>query len=260
MRPGLHRSHPGRHSRSSSAGPPEPRSPEPRSGAAVPADRPAPDPDAVLLARRFADGDEMAVRELHRRFAGRILASVMPVVGDRRLAEEVTQETFLRAWRRAHSLDPERPIEPWLFRIARNTAIDTLRAVKRRPVSTPLKDPERLLDTARLADPERATGQMALKWAVRAALERLPEGERDVVRLHHLHGLSHTEIADRLGISVGTVKSRSHRAHRRLADLLGAYRPDGPGTPAASPDGTSARNRSTAARNRSQAGSSACRM
>lgn len=218
---------------------------------------PAVDPAMVALARQFNRGEEAAVRELHRRYAGRILASVLPVVGgDRRLAEDVVQETFLRAWRRAHTLDPERPIEPWLFRIARNTAIDTLRSAQRRPVTAALSDPERLRDPRDDTDPERATGLMALRWAVRAALDHLPEGERDVVRLQHLHGLRHVEIADRLGISVGTVKSRSHRAHRRLAELLRAYRPSSvdPSAP------TSARNRSTTPRRPGQAGSSACRM
>ena len=91
------------------------------------------------LARRFAAGDEAAIRELHARYGARVLAAARRVVGDRRLAEDVAQETWLRAWRRAHTLDPRLPIEPWLFRIARNTAIDALRHAGRRPAGAPLE-------------------------------------------------------------------------------------------------------------------------
>ncbi len=215
---------------------------------------PSVDPEVARLARRFAAGDEAAIRELHARYGARVLAAARRVVGDRRLAEDVAQETWLRAWRRAHTLDPRLPIEPWLFRIARNTAIDALRHAGRRPAGAPLDEPELLRSSDDLTDPASVGERLATRWAVRAAIEHLPDGERDVVRLHHLHGLTHAEVADRLGISVGTVKSRSYRAHRRLAAVLRDHRLD-------RQDGaTVARNSSTTERNRSQAGSSACRM
>ncbi len=210
--------------------------------------------------RRFAAGDEAAIRELHARYGARVIAATRRVVGDRRLAEDVAQETWLRAWRRAHTIDPSLPLEPWLFRIARNTAIDALRSAGRRPVSAPLDEPERLRSNDGTGDPERVGEQLSIRWAVRAAIEHLPDGERDVVRLQHLQGLTHGEVAERLGISVGTVKSRSYRAHRRLAAALAEHRPDATIDLDRQASPTAVRNSSTTDRNRSQAGSSACRM
>ncbi|MEM9608631.1 MAG: sigma-70 family RNA polymerase sigma factor [Actinomycetota bacterium] len=175
------------------------------------------------LGRRLSAEDPTVITDLYAVYAGRILAVALRIVGDRGSAEDVVQETFLRAWRRSADFDPTRELEPWLFRIAQNAALDVVRTRNRRPRSG-LADPElalrRVVDRHREHCPERSVHDSWEVWRVRAAIDQLPDIERDVVRLQHLDGFTHREIAGRLGVSLGTVKSRSHRAYRRLADAL----------------------------------------
>ncbi|MEM8620357.1 MAG: RNA polymerase sigma factor [Actinomycetota bacterium] len=165
------------------------------------------------LVGRFCAGDEDAVREVYERYAGAVSTVARSVVGSGALADEVVQETFVKAWRAASTFDANRDLAPWLYTIARRTAIDTLRR-ERRP-TTGGHVPE--VEVAIEAPAFETTFQ---QFEVRRALDDLPDGEREVVRLSHLVGLSHPEIAERLGVPVGTVKSRSARAHRRLAAVL----------------------------------------
>lgn len=165
------------------------------------------------LQRRFRAGEPEAVRAVYRRYGGAVHTVARSIVGDD-LARDVVQQTFVKAWRAAASFDADRELAPWLYAIARRTAIDVLRAER-----SPTKGGH---------GPEVEVGVEALSmertWEVfeiRRALDDLPEGERDVVRLSHLEGWTHAEIADRLGVPVGTVKSRSSRAHTRLAAALG---------------------------------------
>lgn len=178
--------------------------------------------DAATV-QAFCGGEEGAVRTVYRQFSGLVYSIGMRVLGDRGLAEEATQQTFVQAWRHASSFDSARELAPWLATIARRVAIDIHRREARRPSSS--------LDDARADDPALVTlpVNVATAWEagqVRHALERLPEGEREVVRMQHLEGLSHTEIAEQLGIPVGTVKSRSFRAHSTLARALAYLRED----------------------------------
>ncbi len=180
-------------------------------------------PDELELGRRLVDGDEDAIRELYDRHAAQLFAVAYRTLRERRAAEDVVQEVLIRVWRRRATFDTTRPIEPWLFRIARNTTYDLVRAAARRPRSAAGDPADTLASVAAgraLDDPATTTERMELTWAVRAAIDALPVGEREVVRCQHLAGLSHHEVAQRLGISIGTVKSRSHRAHRRLAAAL----------------------------------------
>ena len=112
---------------------------------------------------------------------------------------------------------------PWLATIARRAAIDIHRRESRRRHES--------LDATPSTDPALVSLPPSIErvydiWEVRQALNQLAPEEATLVRLQHLEGLTHTEIADRLGIPVGTVKSRTYRAHRRLAGLLGHLRDD----------------------------------
>ncbi|HET9258995.1 MAG TPA: RNA polymerase sigma factor [Acidimicrobiia bacterium] len=159
---------------------------------------------------RFRDGDPMAVKAVYDELGGAVFALAMSVLSDRDLAADATQQTFLKAWRASSTYDPDREFRPWIYAIARHTAIDIYRT-RRRVV--PSEDVDSIFTPP----------DLEVAWEVfevRAALDRLPDEERAVMQLNHLEGLTHPEIADRLGIPVGTVKSRSHRAHRRLAELL----------------------------------------
>lgn len=163
---------------------------------------------------QFRAGDEAAVREIYRRHGGAVHTVARSLVTDRELAAEVVQQTFVKAWRAAKTFDGERELGPWLYAIARRTAIDVLRHEGRPTLG------------AHEAETDVAVNAMSFErtWEIheiRQALDDLPPDERAVVKLSHLLGLTHAEIAERLGVPVGTVKSRSGRAHKRLAAALG---------------------------------------
>lgn len=165
--------------------------------------------DRAML-EQFRDGDALAVKAVYDEFGGPVYALSLSVLRDPDLAADATQQTFLKAWRASSTYDPEREFRPWIYAIARRTAIDIYRKRKR---IVPSDD----IDGATTPPGLEVTWEV---FEVRAALDRLPDAERIVVQLSHLEGLTHAEIADRLGIPIGTVKSRSHRAHQRLAALL----------------------------------------
>ena len=166
------------------------------------------------LISRFRAGDEAAVREVYQRYGGAIQTVARSMVRDPEIVAEVVQQTFVKAWRAASSFEEGRELAPWLYTIARRTAIDALRREMR--------------PTAGDHEPETDVGVTTISFErtweiheVRRAIDDLPPEEREVVRLSHLVGLSHPEIAERMDIPVGTVKSRSARAHKRLATALG---------------------------------------
>ena len=177
--------------------------------------------DDTELAVALRSGDEAAVRRLYDRYGGLVHTVSLRVLGDRGLADEATQQTFLQAWRNSDRFDVGRDFAPWLATIARRSALDIARRERRRPAGP--------LETADPGDPALVTdgpdaADIEITWALRRAIESLSPEERPVVELQHVEGLTHTEIAERLGIAVGTVKSRSFRAHRRLAQRLAPFR------------------------------------
>ena len=176
----------------------------------------APGIDDVVRAR-FRDGDPEAVRAVYAAYGRLVYAVVYKVLRDRELSEEATQETFVKAWRAARRVDPSRDLAPWLITIAKRVAIDVHRREAPRAGCTlgPLAAEDRAL-----AAPLPGVDELCDIWEVRRAILALPDAEREVVRLQHLEGLGHADIADRLAVPLGTVKSRSFRAHRRLAAEL----------------------------------------
>jgi RNA polymerase sigma-70 factor (ECF subfamily) len=159
---------------------------------------------------RFRLGDEAAVKAVYDRFGGPVFAVSMSILGEHGLAADATQQTFIKAWRAASTYDPERNFGPWIYAIARRTAIDLYRKRSRLVVS----------DEVDLVTFPPGLETVWEVFEVRSALDRLPDDERQVVKLSHFDGFTHVEIAERLDIPVGTVKSRSHRAHRRLVEML----------------------------------------
>ncbi len=135
----------------------------------------------------------------------------MSMLGNRSLAEEAMQQTFVNAWRRSETYDPTRPIASWLYAIARRASIDLYRR-------------ERRHDHAE-AHPDQAGEEMPMEatwdaWQLRTALDQLRSEDRETLKAVYFEGLSHEETANRLGIARGTVKSRVHRAQSRLAGVL----------------------------------------
>ncbi|MEQ1701539.1 MAG: RNA polymerase sigma factor [Ilumatobacteraceae bacterium] len=175
--------------------------------------------DATVVA--FRRGDEAAVRSVYRQYSGLVLAVAHRVLSDRGLAEEATQQTFLQAWRSASTFEEGREFAPWLVTIARRVAIDIQRREARR-AATALDDADPG-DAALITLPPSAE-QAWEAGQVRLAIDALPPDEREVVRLQHVQGCTHQQIADQLGIALGTVKSRSFRAHKSLATRLAHLR------------------------------------
>jgi RNA polymerase sigma factor (sigma-70 family) len=173
------------------------------------------------LSTAFRDGDPDAVRSVYREYGRLVYAVAYRVLGDRGLAEDATQQTFVKAWKAAASFDVEREFGPWLVAIARRVAIDVSRREAVR-AADPL-DSVAPGHPALTSSPESAEAVYDI-WEVRRAVAELPPEEQDIVRLQHFRGYTHTEIAERLDLPVGTIKSRSFRAHKRLAALLGHLR------------------------------------
>lgn len=176
--------------------------------------------DAAVITQ-FRRGEPTAVHDVYRSYGRLVHAVSYRALGDRDLAEEAVQRTFVQAWQAAHSFDPGRELGPWLATIARRVSIDIHRRESRRRHDR--------LDGVADDDPAVVTLPPSVEgwfdaWEVRAAIAELPPDERELVSLQHLDGLTHREIADRLALPLGTVKSRSFRAHRRLAARLGHLR------------------------------------
>jgi RNA polymerase sigma-70 factor (ECF subfamily) len=165
--------------------------------------------------RSFASGDPGAIAEWYEQYGRAVFVIAHKALGDRGLAEEAVQQTFLQAWRAMDRFDEDRDPGPWLYAIARRAAIDLYRRERR----------HRSVDEeVEIASLPPSLDDAWSTWQVRLAIDEIPEDERAVMHATHYLGLSQREIADRLDIPLGTVKSRVHRAHRRLARRLAHLR------------------------------------
>jgi len=175
-------------------------------------------PDArtdVELLGLIAGGDRLAFEELYRRYARSVLGIALRRMGDRGRAEDATQDTFASIWRSASRYDPARgrPTS-WLYTVARNAIVDGLR---RRPEPVVADAPD--VATGDPGPPEAAEAEW-VSWRVHRAIETLPEHERSLVELAYWSGMSQSEIAEYLGLPLGTVKTRTRAALSRLAGEL----------------------------------------
>jgi RNA polymerase sigma-70 factor (ECF subfamily) len=195
--------------------------------------------DAALV-REVAAGSHDALAALYDRHGDAVFAAACRLTSDRGLAEEVVQETFLALWDRAETYDPSiGSLAAWLHTIARHRTIDRLRAAGRRPNLVPLSSltgPDEDVDADALdrllasgsvvaggmptRSPEMAAALAELRQALQAALATMPEDERTVIVLAYAEDLTQSEIAERLGWPLGTVKTRTRRALARLRDVL----------------------------------------
>jgi RNA polymerase sigma-70 factor (ECF subfamily) len=187
------------------------------------------------LVRRMQADDLDAFEAFFARHRGLIERTAYALVGDRQAAEEVLQDTFLRAYRHRASLRTDVSPVPWLYRVALNLCYSRL--ARRRLAEEPIGE-----TTAELRDrtPEPAdlVEREELRRSVRRGVAALPEKHQLVIVLYYLHGLSLQETAATLGIRLGTTKSRIHYALHALRDHLGSERP--PARRATLPTATSA--------------------
>jgi RNA polymerase sigma-70 factor (ECF subfamily) len=171
-------------------------------------------PDDQQLVSRVAKGDEHAFLSLYDRYASRVYALTLRVLGDTMLAEEVTQDTFMKLWSRSRQFNPDKgPLAPWLLTIAHRTALDRLRLENRRPPVSNSKEPDQIWSTL----PDETTQSAEFRWrSLHFAVQSLPRDQRQVIDLAYYKGLSQSEIAEVLGWPLGTVKTRIRSAMQAL--------------------------------------------
>ncbi len=172
------------------------------------------------LVERLHRRDPQALAELYDRYGRLVYSLIIRVVRDAAIAEDLVQETFLRVWNRAQGLDAERgSIGPWLLAVARNRAIDYLRSTagrERKAVEFEETD-----HPALFCDMEPGILQSDKTRRVKAAMEKLAPNYREVMQLAYFEGLSQSEMAQRLGQPLGTVKTWVRTALKSLRDELG---------------------------------------
>lgn len=182
----------------------------------------------ATLRRRLMARDEQALVELIDVASPWLLGLVQSMLRDQDEAEEVVLEVFATAWDRVGALgDEHEALLPWLLRIARNRAIDRLRRRRRWRLKLDRAKAYGDLSTDRVG-PSEVNEAAQPGWhvheAVHAALERLPADQREVVRLAYFEGLTHSEIARRLDLPMGTVKTRLRLAFGKLRVTLGSIK------------------------------------
>ena len=175
--------------------------------------------DLELIAQAQA-GDRNAYGELASRHYDGVIRVVYRMCGDAQIAEDAAQEAFIRAWVSLPSFQPRAPFRSWLFRIAVNAALDTLR---RKPADTLEDSEESLMLIDRSPSPEGAYLEKEQAQLVQGAVMALPEASRAVLVLREYGGLAYDEIASSLEIPVGTVMSRLNYARSILRERLLEY-------------------------------------
>ena len=195
--------------------------------------------DDAALVRAVAGGSQSALGDLYDRYGDAVYAAANRLTSDRQVAEEVVQETFLALWNRAELFDPTvGSLAAWLHTIARNRTVDRLRAAGRRPNLIPLSSAagddegdqvalDRLVGAGTVIGgaavgrgPEGELAATELREVLRDALAGLPDPERTAIVLAYREELTQSEIAERLGWPLGTVKTRTRRALLRLREAL----------------------------------------
>jgi RNA polymerase sigma-70 factor (ECF subfamily) len=208
--------------------PPDSESPYPSANAAVSPPRgdelDASD-DASLL-RRMANGDEQALGALYDRWHPLVNAMVLRILRQRDDVDDVVEETFWQAWRQAGRYDGARgTVQTWLLTIARSRALDRVRAVKRlREEPMDRENGELLVQQVADGDPGMDAESSERRTVVIAALAELPPEQREALELGYFAGLSQSEIAERTGQPLGTIKTRMRLAMQKLKSRLQGLR------------------------------------
>lgn len=177
--------------------------------------------DDSELVLRMQRRDPRAVAELYDRYGRVVYALILRVVRDTGIAEDLVQETFLRVWNRVHGFDAQKgSIGPWLLAVARNRAIDYLRsAVGRERNAVEYEETDH---PALFCDMEKDILSSDKARIVKSAIQKLSPNQRQVIELAYFEGLSQSEMAERMGQPLGTVKTWVRTALKNLRDELGA--------------------------------------
>ncbi len=178
--------------------------------------------DDLDLMALIARGDANALAELYDRYGRPVYSLALNTVGDRAIAEEITQDVFTRVWQHASRYDPQRAqVHTWISRIARNRSIDATRRQRARGSAIHIPWDDLIADVVSVDDnPEAETLLRARQQRVRQALQALPDAQRQPLALAYFEGLSHREIAERLDQPLGTIKTRIRLAMQKLRTIL----------------------------------------
>jgi RNA polymerase sigma-70 factor (ECF subfamily) len=180
--------------------------------------------DDTSLVARMQRRDPNALAELYDRYGRLTFSLIVRMVRDTGVAEDLVQETFLRVWNRIHGFDAQKgSIGPWLLAVARNRAIDYLRSAGGRERNA--FEFDELDHPAMYCDMEKDILHSDKARRVKSAVEKLAPNQRQVIELAYFEGLSQTEMAERMGQPLGTVKTWVRSALKNLRDELGAVVP-----------------------------------
>lgn len=198
-------------------------------GAHTPADEKRDSPELLALISRAAKGDEDAFSTLMERYEKLVFNLAYQYTQNREDAADVSQEVFLKLWRTLPSFRGESSFTTWLFRITQNSALDLLRKRSGSPtvsLTVESDDGEEegrerdLADPTVEHDPAASAEQKERTSAVRAAIASLRADHREILVLREMRGFSYSEIAEMLGLELGTVKSRINRARIQVKEFL----------------------------------------
>jgi len=178
------------------------------------------DQDESDLLLRASGGDGLAFEEVVRRYQRRVYAVALRIVRRHDVADDVTQDTFVRAHRALGSFDRSRPFGPWICRIAANLAVNHVRSPEAREEGLPDGHAE---TPSHREGPLQGVLDREAREQLQRAMARLSAEQRAVFVLRAVEGLSYKEIAEALDISAGTVMSRLFRARERLVEDLAPY-------------------------------------
>lgn len=179
------------------------------------------DRDAELVAAMAGGDREGALAEFYQRYAGRVMALLVKMLGSRAIAEERLQDVFVELWRRAPQYDRGRAsVSTWVITIARSRALDTLRARARRRSDAQVPSDDAQLAAPDSDRPDERAAEAMRRQRLAAALATLSDDQRAVLELSYFRGLSHGEIAAELDLPLGTVKSRILGAMKALRKVL----------------------------------------
>ncbi|MBT8135652.1 MAG: RNA polymerase sigma factor [Gammaproteobacteria bacterium] len=169
----------------------------------------------TALVRRAVDGDMAAFEELYRDCVGRIYAVCLRMTADRSVAEDCTQSAFVRAWQKLDRFEGRSAFSSWLHRIAVNEVLSRHRSDTRRRTHL-----EVVSELPAGTDIDLVSRDAGVNMDLEAAVQSLPNGARETFVLFAVYGYSHQEIADTLGVAVGTCKAQVHRARKLLRARL----------------------------------------
>jgi RNA polymerase sigma-70 factor (ECF subfamily) len=168
--------------------------------------------------RKLGGGDSSALEELYDRYTPLLYPVALRILRGAADAEDAVQQAWLQVWRSAASYDPKRgTVAAWLLTMTRTRALDLYRSLSSRKRAEGQVDREPITPPA---DPSRTAVQGQLSGRVRKALESLPPQQRQVLEVAYFEGLSQSEVAERLGAPLGTVKSWTRQGLLRLRELL----------------------------------------